>query len=112
MRTKRPKPLYKCFSFDDVWMERNQKRKLEKETQPEGGVQLQHLPEEPLKVRSHTLTSSFPGTVFLSAPAASPCYHHIPVLTFCLVPLLSAFLWAWYSVETDETLNWSLSDDV
>ncbi|XP_068880417.1 rho guanine nucleotide exchange factor 4 [Aphelocoma coerulescens] len=48
-RRKRPKALYKCFSFDDVWMERNQKRKLEKETQPEGGVQLQHLPEDPLK---------------------------------------------------------------
>ncbi|XP_030136024.2 rho guanine nucleotide exchange factor 4 isoform X1 [Taeniopygia guttata] len=46
-RRKRPKPLYKCFSFDDVWMERNQKRKLEKETQPEGGVQLQHLPQDP-----------------------------------------------------------------
>ncbi|XP_063263930.1 rho guanine nucleotide exchange factor 4 isoform X1 [Prinia subflava] len=48
-RRKRPKPLYKCFSFDDVWMERNQKRKLEKKTQPEGGVQLQHLPEDPSK---------------------------------------------------------------
>ncbi|KAM6259310.1 rho guanine nucleotide exchange factor 4 isoform 1-T1 [Spheniscus humboldti] len=48
-RRKRPKPLYKCFSFDDVWMERNQKRKLEKETQPERGIQLRHLPEDPLK---------------------------------------------------------------
>uniref|UniRef100_A0A8C9UCJ7 Rho guanine nucleotide exchange factor 4 n=1 Tax=Serinus canaria TaxID=9135 RepID=A0A8C9UCJ7_SERCA len=48
-RRKRPKALYKCFSFDDVWMERSQKRKLEKETQPEGGVQLQHLPQEPSK---------------------------------------------------------------
>ncbi|KAM3669839.1 rho guanine nucleotide exchange factor 4 isoform 1-T1 [Ammospiza maritima maritima] len=48
-RRKRPKPLYKCFSFDDVWMERSQKRKLEKETQPEGGVQLQHLPQDPSK---------------------------------------------------------------
>ncbi|KAM7043597.1 rho guanine nucleotide exchange factor 4 isoform 1-T1 [Acridotheres tristis] len=48
-RRKRPKPPYKCFSFDDVWMERNQKRKLEKETQPEGGVQLQHLPKDPSK---------------------------------------------------------------
>ncbi|KAK2514396.1 hypothetical protein Q9233_014973 [Columba guinea] len=48
-RRKRPKPLYKCFSFDDVWMERNQKRKLEKETQPERGIQLQHLPEDQLK---------------------------------------------------------------
>lgn len=57
-RRKRPKALYKCFSFDDVWMERSQKRKLEKETQPEGGVQLQHLPQEPSKVRSHTPTSS------------------------------------------------------
>ncbi|XP_032553276.1 rho guanine nucleotide exchange factor 4 isoform X1 [Chiroxiphia lanceolata] len=48
-RRKRPKPLYKCFSFDDVWMERNQKRKLEKETQPERGAQSQHLPGDPLK---------------------------------------------------------------
>nr|XP_026651592.1 rho guanine nucleotide exchange factor 4 isoform X1 [Zonotrichia albicollis] len=48
-RRKRPKPLYKCFSFDDVWMERSQKRKLEKETQPEGGVQLQHLSQDPSK---------------------------------------------------------------
>ncbi|XP_064313343.1 rho guanine nucleotide exchange factor 4 isoform X1 [Phalacrocorax carbo] len=48
-RRKRPKPLYKCFSFDDVWMERNQKRKLEKETQPERVIQLQHLPEDQLK---------------------------------------------------------------
>uniref|UniRef100_A0A672U964 Rho guanine nucleotide exchange factor 4 n=1 Tax=Strigops habroptila TaxID=2489341 RepID=A0A672U964_STRHB len=48
-RRKRPKPLYKCFSFDDVWMERNQKWKLEKETQPERGIQLRHLPEDQLK---------------------------------------------------------------
>ncbi|XP_065495904.1 rho guanine nucleotide exchange factor 4 [Caloenas nicobarica] len=48
-RRKRPKPLYKCFSFDDVWMERNPKRKLEKETQPERGIQLQHLLEDQLK---------------------------------------------------------------
>lgn len=90
-RRKRPKHPYKCFSFDDVWMERNQKTKLEKEAQPEGGVQLQHLPKDTSKVRSHAPTSSFPGTVF-SAPAASLCSHHIPVLTLCLAPLLSAFL--------------------
>uniref|UniRef100_A0A803W363 Rho guanine nucleotide exchange factor 4 n=1 Tax=Ficedula albicollis TaxID=59894 RepID=A0A803W363_FICAL len=48
-RRKRPKPPYKCFSFDDVWMERNQKRKLEKEAQPEGGVQLRHLPKDTSK---------------------------------------------------------------
>lgn len=63
-RRKRPKSLYKCFSFDDVWMERNQKRNLEKERQPERGIQLQHLPEDQLKVRNRTLSSS--GTVFLS----------------------------------------------
>lgn len=68
---KRPKPLYKCFSFDDVWMERNQKRKLEKKTQPEGGVQLQHLPEDPSKVRSQTPTSSFHGIVFLCSSCFS-----------------------------------------
>ncbi|XP_015492958.2 rho guanine nucleotide exchange factor 4 isoform X1 [Parus major] len=57
-KRKRPKPLYKCFSFDDVWMERNQKRKLEKETQPEGGVQLQHLPKDPSKAgMSPSITS-------------------------------------------------------
>ncbi|XP_039583996.1 rho guanine nucleotide exchange factor 4 isoform X1 [Passer montanus] len=57
-RRKRPKPLYKCFSFDDVWMERNQKRKLEKETQPEGGVQLQHLPQDPSKAGVSPSTTS------------------------------------------------------
>ncbi|KAM6389762.1 rho guanine nucleotide exchange factor 4 isoform 3-T3 [Pluvialis apricaria] len=58
-RRKRPKPLYKCFSFDDVWMERNQKRKLEKETQPERGIQLQHLPEDQLKAGiSPSITSA------------------------------------------------------
>ncbi|KAK4819962.1 hypothetical protein QYF61_016116 [Mycteria americana] len=58
-RRKRPKPLYKCFSFDDVWMERNQKRKLEKETQPERGIQMRHLPEDQLKARiSPSITSA------------------------------------------------------
>ncbi|XP_072723917.1 rho guanine nucleotide exchange factor 4 [Ciconia boyciana] len=58
-KRKRPKPLYKCFSFDDVWMERNQKRKLEKETQPERGIQLRHLPEDQLKARiSPSITSA------------------------------------------------------
>ncbi|XP_050164532.1 rho guanine nucleotide exchange factor 4 isoform X1 [Myiozetetes cayanensis] len=57
-RRKRPKPLYKCFSFDDVWMERNRKRKLEKETRPERGAQVQHLPGDPLKAgRSPSITS-------------------------------------------------------
>ncbi|XP_062438330.1 rho guanine nucleotide exchange factor 4 isoform X2 [Rhea pennata] len=58
-KRKRPKPLYKCFSFDDVWMERNQKRKLEKDIQPEGGIQLQHLPEDQLKAgTSPSVTSA------------------------------------------------------
>ncbi|XP_074768776.1 rho guanine nucleotide exchange factor 4 isoform X1 [Athene noctua] len=58
-RRKRPKPLYRCFSFDDVWMERNQKRKLEKETQSERGIQLQHLPEDQLKAAvSSSITSA------------------------------------------------------
>ncbi|XP_054022331.1 rho guanine nucleotide exchange factor 4 isoform X1 [Dryobates pubescens] len=58
-KRKRPKPLYKCFSFDDVWMERNQKRKLEKETQPEKGIQLRHLPEDQLKAGiSPSITSA------------------------------------------------------
>uniref|UniRef100_A0A8C3LXH5 Uncharacterized protein n=1 Tax=Chrysolophus pictus TaxID=9089 RepID=A0A8C3LXH5_CHRPC len=74
-RRKRPKSLYKCFSFDDIWMQRNQKRKLEKETQPKRGTQLQHFPEDQLKVRTHTLSSSSssPGTVFFSALAVF--YH-------------------------------------
>ena len=93
-RRKRPKPLYKCFSFDDVWMERNQKRKLEKETQPERGIQLRHLPEDQLKVRNRTASSSFSGTVCRSAPAASFYCRHIPVLALCLAPVLSDFLWA------------------
>uniref|UniRef100_A0A8C2YDA0 Rho guanine nucleotide exchange factor 4 n=1 Tax=Coturnix japonica TaxID=93934 RepID=A0A8C2YDA0_COTJA len=58
-RRKRPKSLYKCFSFDDIWMQRNQKRKLEKETQPERGTQLQHFPEDQLKAgRSSSITST------------------------------------------------------
>ncbi|XP_032857516.2 rho guanine nucleotide exchange factor 4 isoform X1 [Tyto alba] len=57
-RRKRPKPLYRCFSFDDVWMERNQKRKLEKETQPERGIQLRHLPEDQLKAVANTSITS------------------------------------------------------
>ncbi|KAM9542436.1 rho guanine nucleotide exchange factor 4 isoform 1-T1 [Guaruba guarouba] len=58
-RRKRPKPLYKCFSFDDVWMERNQKWKLEKETQPERGIQLRHLPGDQLKTGiSPSITST------------------------------------------------------
>uniref|UniRef100_A0A669R3R3 Rho guanine nucleotide exchange factor 4 n=1 Tax=Phasianus colchicus TaxID=9054 RepID=A0A669R3R3_PHACC len=58
-RRKRPKSLYKCFSFDDIWMQRNQKRKLEKETQPERGTQLQHFPEDQLKAgRSPSITST------------------------------------------------------
>ncbi|KAI6063184.1 Protein FAM123C [Aix galericulata] len=58
-RRKRPKSLYKCFSFDDVWMERNQKRNLEKERQPERGMQLQHLPEDQLKAgMSASITSA------------------------------------------------------
>ncbi|XP_021250829.1 rho guanine nucleotide exchange factor 4 isoform X1 [Numida meleagris] len=58
-RRKRPKTLYKCFSFDDIWMQRNQKRKLEKETQPERGIQLQHFPEDQLKAgRSLSITSA------------------------------------------------------
>uniref|UniRef100_A0A8B9PWZ5 Rho guanine nucleotide exchange factor 4 n=1 Tax=Apteryx owenii TaxID=8824 RepID=A0A8B9PWZ5_APTOW len=68
-RRKRPKPLYKCFSFDDVWMERNQKRKLEKETQPEKGIQLQHLPEDQLKVRNHHP----PHSLALSSSLCSSC---------------------------------------
>ncbi|XP_032048910.1 rho guanine nucleotide exchange factor 4 isoform X1 [Aythya fuligula] len=58
-RRKRPKSLYKCFSFDDVWMERNQKRNLEKERQPERGIQVQHLPEDQLKAgMSASITSA------------------------------------------------------
>lgn len=94
-RRKRPKPLYKCFSFDDVWMERNQKRKLEKETQPEKGIQLQHLAEDQFKVRNRAPSSSFSGTVFLSAPDASFYCQHNPVLVLYLVPVPSAFTWFW-----------------
>lgn len=86
-RRKRPRSLYKCFSFDDIWMERNQKRKLEKETQPERGIQLQHLPEDQLKVSSRTPSSSFSGTVFLSAST----------LLSTLVTFLSLYF-VWYQL--------------
>lgn len=103
-RRKRPKSLYKCFSFDDIWMQRNQKRKLEKETQPERGTQLQHFPEDQLKVRTHTpsSSSSSPGTVFLSLLWLFSTINHVHVLLLCLVPVLAASLWVWQLwMETD-----------
>ncbi|XP_067394975.1 LOW QUALITY PROTEIN: uncharacterized protein [Emydura macquarii macquarii] len=55
---KRLKPLYKCFSCDDMWLERNRKRNLEKEMQPEREIQLRNLPEDQLKARmSLSITS-------------------------------------------------------
>ncbi|XP_006125265.2 LOW QUALITY PROTEIN: uncharacterized protein LOC102450331 [Pelodiscus sinensis] len=55
---KRLKPLYKCFSCDDMWLERNRKRNLEKATQLEREIQLRNLPEDQLKARmSLSITS-------------------------------------------------------
>ncbi|XP_019359251.1 PREDICTED: rho guanine nucleotide exchange factor 4 isoform X1 [Gavialis gangeticus] len=48
---RQPKPLYKHFSFDDIWMERNQKRKLKKEPQSEREIQWSNLPEDQVKAR-------------------------------------------------------------
>lgn len=108
-RRKRPKSLYKCFSFDDIWMQRNQKRKLEKETQPEKGTQLQHFPEDQLKVRTHTLSSSSPGTVFLSLLWLFSIINHVHVLLLCLVPVLTASLWVWQLWMESDYLNTKLS---
>lgn len=108
-RRKRPKSLYKCFSFDDIWMQRNQKRKLEKERQPERGTQLQHFPEDQLKVRTHTLSSSSPGTVFLSLLWLFSTVNHIRVLLLCLVSVLAASLCVWQLWMETDYLNTKLS---
>lgn len=49
---KRHRPLYKRFSFDDTWMERNRKRKLVKEAQSDREIESSNLPEDHLKVRN------------------------------------------------------------
>ncbi|XP_060097882.1 rho guanine nucleotide exchange factor 4 isoform X1 [Heteronotia binoei] len=48
---KRRRPLYKRFSFDDAWMERNRKRKLVKETQSDRESEPSNFPEDQLKVK-------------------------------------------------------------
>ncbi|XP_042313249.1 rho guanine nucleotide exchange factor 4 isoform X1 [Sceloporus undulatus] len=58
---RRHRPLYKHFSFDDTWMERNRKRKLMKETQSGRENELSNLPEDLLKVKMRpSSTSSVP----------------------------------------------------
>lgn len=49
---KRRGPLYKRFSFDDEWMERNRKRKLAKETQSDRENESSNPPEDQFKVRT------------------------------------------------------------
>ncbi|KAH0623865.1 hypothetical protein JD844_007036 [Phrynosoma platyrhinos] len=59
---RRHRPLYKRFSFDDTWMERNRKRKLVKETQSGRENELSNLPEDQVKMRPSS-TSSVPFDV-------------------------------------------------
>lgn len=48
---KRHGPLYKRFSFDDAWMERNRRRKLVRETQSDRETDSSYLIDDRLKVR-------------------------------------------------------------
>lgn len=49
---KRRRPLYKRFSFDDAWMEKNRKRKLVKGTQSDREAESTNFQEDQLKVSS------------------------------------------------------------
>lgn len=49
---RRHEPLYKRFSFDDAWMERNRRRKLVKETQSDRETDSSYLLKDQLKVRT------------------------------------------------------------
>ncbi|XP_028586481.2 LOW QUALITY PROTEIN: rho guanine nucleotide exchange factor 4 [Podarcis muralis] len=55
---KRHRPLYKRFSFDDTWMERNRKRKLVKEAQSDREIESSNLPEDHLKVKMRPFITS------------------------------------------------------
>ncbi|XP_053162431.1 LOW QUALITY PROTEIN: uncharacterized protein LOC128349701 [Hemicordylus capensis] len=55
---KRRRPLYKRFSFDDAWMERNRKRKLVKETQSDRGTDSSTLLDDQLKVKMRPCITS------------------------------------------------------
>nr|XP_056705572.1 rho guanine nucleotide exchange factor 4 isoform X1 [Euleptes europaea] len=55
---KRRRPLYKRFSFDDAWMERNRKRTLVKETQSDREMEPSNPPEDQLKVKMRPSVTS------------------------------------------------------
>ncbi|XP_062988517.1 LOW QUALITY PROTEIN: rho guanine nucleotide exchange factor 4 [Elgaria multicarinata webbii] len=55
---KRHRPLYKRFSFDDTWMERNRKRKLVKETQSDRENEACNLPGDQLQVKTRPSITS------------------------------------------------------
>ncbi|XP_039203098.1 rho guanine nucleotide exchange factor 4 isoform X2 [Crotalus tigris] len=57
IQQKRHKYLYKCFSFDDAWMERNRKRTFVKEAQTDRNNELSNFPEEQLNVKMKSVTS-------------------------------------------------------
>ncbi|XP_034295682.1 rho guanine nucleotide exchange factor 4 isoform X2 [Pantherophis guttatus] len=54
---KRHKSLYKCFSFDDTWMERNRKRTFVKEAQSDRENESSNFPEDQLNVKTKSVTS-------------------------------------------------------
>ncbi|XP_060624146.2 rho guanine nucleotide exchange factor 4 isoform X1 [Anolis sagrei] len=58
---RRHRSLYKRFSFDDAWMEKNRKRKLVKEAHSDRENELSNLPEDLLKIKMRpSSTSSMP----------------------------------------------------
>ncbi|KAM6443194.1 rho guanine nucleotide exchange factor 4 isoform 3-T3 [Liasis olivaceus] len=57
VRQERHRSLYKCFSFDDTWMERNRKRKFVKEAQSDRGNESSNIPEDQLHVKMRPVTS-------------------------------------------------------
>ncbi|XP_070609086.1 rho guanine nucleotide exchange factor 4 isoform X1 [Erythrolamprus reginae] len=57
VQQKRHKSLYKCFSFDDTWMERNRKRTFVKEGQSDRENKSSNSPEDQLNVKIKSVTS-------------------------------------------------------
>ncbi|XP_026557059.1 rho guanine nucleotide exchange factor 4 [Pseudonaja textilis] len=57
VQQKRHKSLYKCFSFDDTWMERNRKRTFVKEAQSGRENEPSNFPEDQLTAKMKSVTS-------------------------------------------------------
>ncbi|XP_013907619.1 PREDICTED: rho guanine nucleotide exchange factor 4 [Thamnophis sirtalis] len=57
VQQKRHKSLYKCFSFDDTWMERNRKRTFVREDQSDRENESSNFSEDQLNVKTKSVTS-------------------------------------------------------